>query len=65
MLNALIFNFYLILIQHRLEDYIFDNIIIFFYAVLAWDFKEKIWMKVLNYNSFLNYLIYFNQLLIF
>lgn len=63
-LDALVFDFCLALVQHRLEDRTFDSVTISFCAVLAWDSKEGTWMKISNYSGFLSHLIYLSQVLI-
>ena len=63
-LDALVFEFSLALVQHRLEDRTFDSVIISFCAVLAWDSVDETWRKIANYSGFLSHLIYLSQVLI-
>jgi superfamily II DNA helicase RecQ len=64
-LDQLTLEFCLSLIQHQLVDSSFDNAILSFCAVLAWDSSRKAWRKDLgNYSSYLSQLIYVCQVLI-
>ena len=61
-LDKLVLSFCVALIQQPLSERTFDSAIISFAAALAWDARERTWMKVNNYSSYLSSLIYDCQL---
>jgi hypothetical protein len=52
------------LLQHELEERVFDSALILWLAVLAWDAELNTWMRIGNYTSYLSQIIYGCRLLL-